>query len=132
LAQRPFVGQPPQQGDRFFHSTLSPVFGAYSAQAIPIHAKRLSYMKYMITLILAAVLMGCGECDNSNYYQIKSITPKGDNTQISIYEANGLGPCTSWQKTEVVNFTDSSSRFKLSQIIDRATILKYESKGSGK
>jgi hypothetical protein len=89
-------------------------------------------MKYIIALVLAAVLTGCGGvCDNSKYYQIKAVTPKGNNAQISMYEADGLGPCTSWQKTEVINFTDSTSRFKLSQIIDRATILKYQSTGSG-
>jgi len=87
-------------------------------------------MKYLITLILAVVLAACGECDNSKFYQIKAITPKGNSTFISNYEANGLGPCTSWQKTEVVTFTDSTSRFKLSQIIDRATILQYQSKGT--
>jgi hypothetical protein len=86
-------------------------------------------MKYLIPLILAVVLAACGECDNSKFYQIKVITPRG-NTLISDYEANGLGPCTSWQKTEVVTFTDSTSRFKLSQIVDRATILSYQSKGS--
>ncbi|HWA34739.1 MAG TPA: hypothetical protein VG737_11440 [Cyclobacteriaceae bacterium] len=87
-------------------------------------------MKYLITLVLAVVLAACGECDNSKYYQIKAITPKGSDGLISTYEADGLGPCTSWQKTEVVMFTDSTSRFKRSQIIDRATILGYESKGT--
>ncbi len=87
-------------------------------------------MKYLFVLALAAVLAACGECDNSKFYQIRTITPKGSNGLISSYGAEGLGPCTSWQKTEVVNFTDSTSRFKLSQIIDRATILQYESKGT--
>ncbi len=88
-------------------------------------------MKYLVILILAIAVAACGECDNSNYYQIKTITPKGDNALMSNYEADGLGPCTCWQKTEVVLFSDSTSRFKLSQIVDRATILQYKSKGLG-
>jgi hypothetical protein len=77
------------------------------------------------------ILWSCGECDNSKYYQIKAVNPRGDNASFATFEANGLGPCNSWQKVEVVTFTDSTTRFKLSQIVSRDIIRGYQSSGRG-
>ncbi len=87
-------------------------------------------MKYIVVVVFAATLIGCGgECKNSKFYQITDISPKSDNPLIATFEADGLGPCDSWQKTEVVMFSDSTHKYKLSQIVSRDIIRGYESKG---
>jgi hypothetical protein len=82
-------------------------------------------MKYLVIFCLMA-LVGCGECDKSKYYQIKSKGPDNDSASMCRYEADGIGMCTTWQKSEVIYFTDSCSLFKLSQIVSRAMIEKYK------
>jgi hypothetical protein len=89
-------------------------------------------MKYVLFFCCLVVLWSCGECDNSKYYQIKAVNPAADKPSMSIYEADGLGPCNSWQKTEVVMFTDSTARFKLSEIVSREVISQYKSRGTTK
>ncbi len=87
-------------------------------------------MKKLVGLLVGLVfgmmvLSSCGECDGSKFYQIKVKNESGPT--MCRYEADGLGPCTTWQKTESIFFTDSCKRFKLSEILTRAEIDRYRS-----
>jgi len=84
-------------------------------------------MKYLL-VVFAVALISCGECDNSTYYQIKRKSPDGDSPIFCRYEVDGLGACASWQKTQVLFFTDSCSKFPLSKILTRAQVDAYTSK----
>jgi len=87
-------------------------------------------MKYILFFLLGAgAIAGCGECDNSNYFQIKAkdeqSTPK-----MCQFRATGLGPCSAWQTTQDINFTDSCRIFQLSQIIPRSVVMQHSNKSS--
>jgi hypothetical protein len=82
-------------------------------------------MKYFI-VIWAIFLTGCGECNDSKYYQIKAKDPVSPGASMCRYEADGIGMCTTWQKTQVIYFTDSCKLFKMSQIVGRSVIEKYK------
>jgi hypothetical protein len=83
-------------------------------------------MKYLAIIFCAVLFSSCGECDNSGYYQVKHKVQDGDSGSMCRYEIDGIGACASWQKTEVIFFTDSCSKFILSQIIPRSVALKYK------
>lgn len=82
-------------------------------------------MKYIVIIFLSILFTSCGECDNSAYYQVKHKVPDGDSGHLCRYEIDGIGGCATWQKTEVILFTDSCSTFILSQIIPRSVAMKY-------
>lgn len=77
-------------------------------------------------LLVIWVLSACGECDSSKFYQIKTKDSDGDSAYMCRYQADGLGPCNTWQPTESLHFTDSCKKFKLSQILSRAQMSKYK------
>jgi hypothetical protein len=79
----------------------------------------------LVVLVGLFLLTGCGECDNSNFYQIRN---KDDDTtpKMCRFKAEGLGPCASWQGTQGISFSDSCRRFALSQIVRRDIIMSYQ------
>lgn len=83
-------------------------------------------VKKIVYLLLLVLLNRCGECDNSNSYQIRSVTPDATITLKCHYVAEGLGPCASWQKSQQIVFADSCNKFVLSQILSRTEISKYK------
>lgn len=87
-------------------------------------------MKYFFFLC-AILLCSCGECDKSSYYQIRFKDPEATSAKMSRYGVEGLGPCTTWQKTQQVFFRDSTRKYSLSQILSRAQVERYSSSGSG-
>jgi len=83
-------------------------------------------MKGIFWVCLCVAFCRCGECNNSNSYQIKSVLPDAALTWKCHFVAEGLGPCATWQKTQQIIFADSCSKFALSQILSRAQISKYQ------
>ncbi len=83
-------------------------------------------MKYVAYLFLLTLLNGCGECDNSTSYQIKSKNPDANEKWKCHFVAEGLGPCASWQKSQQIVFADSCTKFALSQILSRQQIAPYK------
>lgn len=88
-------------------------------------------MKYLF-FCCTIYLCSCGECDNSKFYQIRSKDPDATNPAMCHYRVEGLGGCTTWQKTEQLFFADSCKKFSLSQILSRAQVQSYSATGSPK
>jgi len=83
-------------------------------------------LKRLVYIVLLLALNRCGECDGSNTYQIKSVSPDPTINGKCHYVADGLETCASWQKTQHVSFADTCGKFALSQILTRAQISKYK------
>ena len=82
-------------------------------------------MKYLF-LFFAISLAGCGECDNNQYYQVKVKNSDSANAAMCHYEVVGLGHCTAWQSMQHIQFTDTCSKFSLSQIITKDVVNAYQ------
>ncbi len=87
-------------------------------------------MKNILFFVLvASAIAGCGECDNSNYFQIKA-KDAVKTPSMCRFQATGLGPCSAWQTTQDIYFTDSCRFYQLSQILKRDVVFSLQNKSA--